>query len=292
MQNKTAQLSAALAPQTRLVPLAFEAQCKQFFSENMKKMVSLSGNEEDAKSIFLAAMNSASRSQFMLEAIAKDFPGFARCIITSCELRLWPGPMQECAYVPMLNKQTGIKEFQFWPMYQGLVKLAYQGGFVKSVDTNVVYENDEFDFELGTKKFLRFKPLLADRSARGLRKCAYSCIQTIHGEYQIAVVPMSFIESIRMKSPAAKSSFSPWNSDDDNYDAMANKTVFKQACKWIPKSIHIARALEVEAEEVSERGGKESSQPPDVSVVEGGSGQTSLPSENKTDTTTNKGESS
>jgi len=241
-------MAVKLAGVGALTPAGFDAKCKQFFAENSKRLAGLAQNPDDARTIFLAAMNAVSRSPYLLDAVMGDFTGFARAIATSCELRLFPGPMQECAYVPIKNGKTGKLEINWWPMYQGLVKLAFNSGLVKSISCDVVYEKDDFEFEKGSNEFLRHKPKLVPREERGARICAYAVIHTTHGQ-QIEVVPMQSIEATRKKSRAGNSEYSPWNiADGDNYDAMARKTALKRALKMIPKSASLSKALEADDE--------------------------------------------
>lgn len=238
MATKNGDLAVALArngaPSTAQ---SFEVQCGEWFRQNSKRLTNLWGNEEQAKKLLLVAMESVNKNPFLLKC---TFESFGRALLTCSELKLYPGAMQEAALVPFKNKSGGY-DVTFVPQYQGLVKLAYNAGFIKSIAANVVYEADEFDFQLGTDQFLRHKPTLDNE--RGNRRCVYCVIETLHGS-QITVLPMSFIEGIKKRSPAARSGMSPWNGSDDDYDAMAKKTALRQALKFIPKSSELATALD------------------------------------------------
>ena len=250
--QKGMQLQAQLA-QNGAPPTVqgFDTQMKSWFAENNKRLSSLWGSEEDAKRFIVIAANVVAKNPFLLKA---TFPSFVRCLLTSSETKLYPGPLQECAYVPMKNGKTGQYEAQFWPMYKGLVKLAYNSGMVKSIECNVVYEGDEFDFELGTNKFLRYKPFLGSEKERGDRKCAYCIIQTRFGDSQIVVLPIQFFWAIKSRSPAARGGDSPWNSPHaSDVDAQIKKTILKQALKLIPQSTDLAELPDEEADEPSQR---------------------------------------
>lgn len=223
---------------------SFEVQCGEWFKQNAKRLGNLWGSEDNAKRLLLVAMESVNKNPFLLKC---TFESFGRALLTCSELKLFPGAMQEAALVPMKNGKTGKYEVNFWPQYQGLVKLAHQGGFIKSIQTEVVYDNDDFDFQLGTNCFLKHRPYLGEGD-RGARKAVYCCIETLHGT-QITVLPMSFIEGIKRRSPAARSGMSPWNGSADDYDAMARKTALRQALKLIPKSTELATAMDRDATE-------------------------------------------
>jgi len=235
------KLQRAGAPATSS---SFEVQCGEWFKSNQKRLANLWGSEDNAKRLLLVAMESVNKNPFLLKC---TFESFGRALLTCSELKLYPGAMQEAALVPMKNGKTGHYEVNFWPQYQGLVKLAHQGGFIKSIQTEVVYENDDFDFQLGTNCFLKHRPYLGDAD-RGKRHAVYCCIETLHGT-QITVLPMSFIEGIKKRSPAARSGMSPWNGSSDDFDAMAKKTALRQALKLIPKSTELATAMDRDSTE-------------------------------------------
>lgn len=239
MNNKSGELSVALVKNgASSAPITFESQCASWFKENSKRLTNMWGSEEEARRLLLVAMEAVNKTPLLLKC---SFDSFARALLTCSEVRLYPGALQEAALIPY------GKDVKFIPQYQGLVKLAYNTGVVRSITTNVVYEGDEFDYCLGTTQFLKHRPCLGSNEERGNRKCVYCCIETTNG-VQIVVLAMRFIEGIRARSPGARSGSSPWNGTEDDYDAMARKTALKQALKLVPKSITLARALDSDFE--------------------------------------------
>lgn len=245
MAKSNADLSKQLVAQgARMTPVAFDKQMHGWYSANKMRLETLAGSEDNAKRIMASLLQVASRSPQLLECTQQSL---GACVMQSAALKLFPGPMQECAYVPFRNGKTGKREATFMPMYQGLVKMAFNSGFVKKIGCDVVYEKDGFDYELGTQQKLRHKPYLGP-GGRGERICAYAVITTRWQEDQITVVPISFIESIKSRSRGAKMKDSPWNGSADDYDAMARKTVLKQALKMVPKSPELAEVLAADNE--------------------------------------------
>jgi len=245
MTTKTGELSVALVKNgASSAPIAFESQCADWFKLNAKRLANMWGSEDEAKKLLLVAMEVVNKNQFLLKC---TFESFARSLLTCSEMRLYPGALQEAAIVPLKNNRTGKYEANLWIQYQGLVKLAFNSGFVKSITSNVVYEADDFDFCLGTNQYLKHKPFLGSSQERGDRRCVYCCIETTQGN-QIVVLPMSFIEGIKNKSPGSRSGSSPWNGTAEDYDAMARKTALRQALKLVPKSTTLAKALDVEVD--------------------------------------------
>jgi len=203
--------------------------------ENFKKMTAAIGNDRLAKALVIAMLNQISRTPKLAEC---SLGSLINCLWTSAELGLMPGPMQECAYVPYGQVAT------FVPMYQGLVKLAHNSGFVSSSTAQVVFENDEFDMMLGSESYVRHRPNW--KTDRGNMIGAYSIIKFIDGgPPAIDFMNIDDINRIKAKSAAAKRSDSPWN-DDNGYEEMAKKTVMKRNHKKAPKSSALARAIELD----------------------------------------------
>lgn len=244
MSKDNNELSAKLADQgAKITPSAIQNNIEKSFLAIKDKLVRLLGNESLARRLHMAVLNVVNRSDALQQCTSESI---RRCLLQSAEMNLFPGPMQECAYLPFNNKD-GSKEATFVPMYQGLIKLAYQGGSIKSVSSAVVYAGDIFEYAKGTDPYIKHIPSLA--ADRGERLCAYSAIQTVQGGWQIEILSMSFIEGIRKRSPAGKydSGKSPWNNGNpDDYDMMAKKTALRQCLKYIPKSVELANALELD----------------------------------------------
>ena len=61
-------------------------------------------------------------------------------------------PLGHAYLIPYGNKATLV------PGYRGIMDLAYRTGLYKTISAEVVYEKDDFDYELGLKKSLTHKP--------------------------------------------------------------------------------------------------------------------------------------
>lgn len=202
--------------------------------ENFKKMTAAIGNDRLAKALVIAMLNQISRTPRLAEC---SLSSLINCLWTSAELGLMPGPMQECAYVPFGQVAT------FVPMYQGLIKLAHNSGFVSLSTAQVVFENDEFDMMLGSESYVKHRPNW--KTDRGNMIGAYSIIKFTDGSTAIDFMNCDDIDRIKAKSAAAKKADSPWN-DDNGYEEMAKKTVMKRNHKKAPKSSALARAIELD----------------------------------------------
>lgn len=244
MEQKQTQLNNALeakvvAANKNLTPAKkLNHEAKKWFEGNKGKLATLVGSHKEAQRMFLACMNSVAKNPLLLKA---EPASIFKVLLQCAELKLYPGPMQEAAIVPYNNKKRGVLEAQFMPMYQGLVKLAYNSGFVRKLRANVVREYDDFDFVDGSETKLVHRP----NADGGQRTHAYAVIELKYGDQHIVVMSAKQIEAIQHRSRASSESFSPWNSKDEgDVDWMWKKTVLKQALKLVPKSADLADAIE------------------------------------------------
>jgi recombination protein RecT len=109
---------------------------------------------------------------------------------------------------------------------------------VQTIQAQVVYENDEFEYELGLDSRLVHRPVLHDR---GEIKLFYGLFKLTNGGYGFEVMSKNDIDAYaREHSKAIASEFSPWKS---SYIGMAKKTVIKQVLKYAPIKAEFQRAI-------------------------------------------------
>jgi recombination protein RecT len=142
-------------------------------------------------------------------------------------------------FVPFKNKAQLIVG------YKGYNTLGARAGL--TIQGEVVRQGDAFDFELGDKGFVRHKPLLGNR---GKIMGAWATASALNRPPIITVLGIDEIEAIRMKSPGAKMSESPWNNAEIGYPAMASKSAKRRLARSTPLNImQQAAALEESFEE-------------------------------------------
>lgn len=213
---------------------SFQATLQSWFKTNQHRLKALLGSEEQARRLMAAAMNSVHRIPSLIECHPETFYS---CLLKSAELNLYPGATQECCYIPFNNSKRGIKEATFIIQYQGLCQLLYRSGQIKDIEAEVVCERDIFEFERGMNRKLLFHPADGDLDARGEWTHVYCIIRNIYGGSHVEIITAKQIEGIKARSPAARSSESPWNSKYPGDVAwMWRKTALKQAAKLAPKA--------------------------------------------------------
>ena len=136
------------------------------------------------------------------------------------------------------------KDAASWqPMVRGLSTLAYRSGKVAKLEAEIVLEGDEFDYEYGTRSFLRHKP--ADRwQGKSMSPAEYNAMLldqwrkaycVVHFKEGTApsfmVMDRAQIEYIREKSSKFKDSVDgPWK---NWLESMIRKTPVKMELKYL-----------------------------------------------------------
>lgn len=87
---------------------------------------------------------------------------FLAALMNAAQLGLEPNtPLGQAFLIPYNNK--GKMECQFQLGYKGLIDLSYRNPNMQIITAHTVYENDEFEYELGLNPCLNHRPTLGDR---------------------------------------------------------------------------------------------------------------------------------
>lgn len=162
---------------------------------------------------------------------------FLAAMMNAAQLGLEPNtPLGQAYLIPYRNH--GKMECQFQLGYKGLIDLVYRNPNIQTVQAQCVYENDEFDYELGLEPKLVHKPALTDR---GKLILVYALWKAENGGYGFEVMSKEDIDThARKYSQSYSSTSSPWKS---NYEEMAKKTVIKKCLKYAPLRSDMLRAV-------------------------------------------------
>lgn len=166
---------------------------------------------------------------------------FMLAMMGAAQLGLEPNtPLGSAYLVPFYNSKRGVKEIQLIPGYRGLIELARRSGEIASIEARVVYENDSFEFSFGLAPKLVHVPNLDNPG--GMRLVYAIARLKGNGEDPIVeVMTKTDIDKIKASSKSGNSG--PWV---DHYDEMARKTVVRRLCKYLPLSIELADAIELD----------------------------------------------
>jgi recombination protein RecT len=120
----------------------------------------------------------------------------------------------------------------FLPEYGGYLKRIRNSGKVQDVDTQVVYEHDQFAYQLGTDPYITHVPALGER---GSMTHAYAWALMQSGKYLIDVMDVVELNGIRDRYGSKDHSgnvVGPWTT---NYGEMCRKTTIRRLAKRLPQ---------------------------------------------------------
>ena len=166
---------------------------------------------------------------------ACETKSFLAAMMQAAQLGLEPNtPLGQAYIIPYRDHGTLKAQFQLG--YKGMIDLAYRSEQVSVIDAQVVYENDEFEYELGLEPKLKHKPVFSNR---GKPIPYYAMFRTKDGGYGFQV--MSYDDAVTHARKYSKAFTSgPWST---NFDEMAKKTVLKKVLKYAPLKSDFLRGL-------------------------------------------------
>ena len=140
---------------------------------------------------------------------------------------------------------------RFQPMYRGYLKRIRNSGQVQDIDTQVVYENDEFEHQQGTDPWIKHVPFRVQKDTegnvtqdRGGYRGAYAWALMPSGKYIIEWMDEAEINYVRDTFSQASRNDSPWRT---SWGEMARKTVLRRLAKRLPASA-VNMLLEADSE--------------------------------------------
>lgn len=155
-------------------------------------------------------------------------------VIQASQLGLEPGIMGQAYLIPY------GKNCNLIPGYQGLIELARRSGQITSLYAHVVREKDEFDYTLGTDKTLMHKPYRGEDAGEIIG--AYAVAKLKDGGMEFEFMSRAQIDKI-MRATQSRGASGPWK---DHHEEMCRKTVVRRLFKWLPKSVELATALNLD----------------------------------------------
>ena len=162
-----------------------------------------------------------------------------RTLISSCMKAAQDGLMldgREAGLSVYNDRQKGGKTVAYLPMVGGIMKKIRQSGEISSIRAHVVYQGDEFDFELGDNERIHHKPNLG---TPGNPIAVYAIAKFKDGDIQREVMSLAQVEKIRTKATGIGKAC--WASQ---WGEMAKKTVIRRLAKRLPCSNDLDRVLD------------------------------------------------
>jgi recombination protein RecT len=125
-------------------------------------------------------------------------------------------------------------EVQYQPMAQGLVKLARNSGEILSIDAEVVFENDFFEYGFSLDGNI-FKHLPCSNGERGKPYAVWCMIKLKGGESILRVLTKPDIESVKTASKQKHQ----YETTSPYWKEFWRKAAIKNALKYAPKSTRL-----------------------------------------------------
>lgn len=188
-------------------------------------------------------MNSIRQTPELLNCLPQSLFG---ALINSVKLGLNPDGLLGEAYLLPFGR-----EVKLIVGYKGLIALAYRSGEVASFDAQVVYEGDDFDYELGFSANIKHKPSNSPQRTENQISHVYAWCERTNGARNVVVMTWDEIESHRRRfSKGGERSHSPWQTRPVQ---MAKKTALRSLINSgvIPLSADVKEALERDGETVT-----------------------------------------
>ena len=204
---------------------SFTTTIEKYEKKNLTEL--LEGSSMTPAQFKQIVINELKRSPKLQEAFIKNPASLFASILHCAEMGLNPSQMVgEFFFIPYKDSITPILG------YKGLITLLMRSSKVKKIWSEVVYEDDDFEYELGLEpKLLHTPNHLAIRNSNNI-KCIYACAK-IENEVIFKVMFKNEIQNIINMSKVPNDLF--FNDKKDPEQWMAKKTVLKQLAKLMPK---------------------------------------------------------
>lgn len=176
-----------------------------------------------------------------------DQMSFLGAIMQCAQLGLEPGGALGHAYLlPFDRRQkqgnqwvTVATEAQLIIGYRGMIDLARRSGQIVSLSARAVHENDTFSYAYGLEEKLEHVP--CEDGNPGALTHVYAVARLKDGGVQFEVMSKAAVDKVRALSKSSDKG--PWV---DHYEEMAKKTAIRRLFKYLPVSIELQRAVNID----------------------------------------------
>lgn len=204
---------------------SFTTTIEKYEKKNLAEL--LEGSSMTPAQFKQIVINELKRSPKLQEAFVRNPASLFASILHCAEMGLNPSQMVgEFFFIPYKDSITPILG------YKGLLTLLMRSSKVKKIWSEVVYEDDDFEYELGLEpKLLHTPNHHSVRNSKNI-KCIYACAK-LDDEVIFKVMFKNEIQNIINMSKIPNELF--FNDKKDPEQWMAKKTVLKQLAKLMPK---------------------------------------------------------
>jgi recombination protein RecT len=192
--------------------------------EAKPKFLSINPNEENALSELGFAMQVLQNSRTLQGC---DPQSILNAVVNVARTSVTLNPVMRLAYL-VPRKGKCVLDFS----YMGLVAMLRDNNCIKSISAHIVYEDEEFDYDVAYNK-ITHKPSYAkteeQHKLRGRIGC-YSRATLPNGEVVFEFMPMWEIDKVKSLSLGSSDKFSAWQTWEEE---MIKKVVIKRHFKML-----------------------------------------------------------
>lgn len=175
------------------------------------------------------------------------------CVVQAAQMGL--EIRKESAYlVPFKNSKANRIDCNLLIDFRGKINIAYRSGLVHDIETELVYECDEFEYEKGHNPKFRHVPRIVNYGDDKLLRIesedmgevvAAYCIATFSsGGKHVEMLNYARLEGIRKRAKGGDRTDSPWNTDRPQ---MQRKSAVHAAYKYLPTNEAMALSQEIDS---------------------------------------------
>jgi len=229
-----ANLKAAVTGQVAASPVA---KFSSFLDKLKPQMALALPKHMNADRMARLALTAFSTMPALQECTADSIAG---CIMTAAQLGLEPGINGQGYLIPYKDRRNNKTICTFVPGWKGLVDLVARSGRA-TVWTGVVFEGDDFEYQLGDAPFCRHRPGDGEGSALFTHVYAIGRVK----EAQMPVIEVwsrkKVDKHLRQYNKVGERHYATVN--ENNFEMYARKVALLQVLKYMPSSIELSNAI-------------------------------------------------
>lgn len=200
----------------------------------MEKIVEAFNNEKKIQQEMAFAIQALDANSFLATTAENNKASLMKAIINIALTGITLNPVLKLAYLVPRDKQVCL-DFS----YRGLLKIVYDAKVVKSINCQIIHENDLVSIELGTNQKINHSPALQNR---GKIIGCYSVATLFDDTNHIEIMNHEDIQKIKSTSKAKSGPWQNWEEE------MIRKSVIKRQFKYLPVPENVLIAVQADNE--------------------------------------------
>lgn len=232
--TKTSQGSQSVSTKKTLIA-EFSNTISRYEKSNLAEL--LATHNVSPSQFKQIVINEVKKSEAMQKAFKVNPSSLFASILLCAELGLNPSAdVGEFFFIPYKNKITPILG------YKGVINLLLRSGEIAKLWAEIVYSEDEFEYELGLEPKLRHVPN-HEKQSKNI-KYVYAVAKLNNGETMFKVMSKKEIMEIVEMSKHPNELYTNHKKDPQGW--MYKKTVIKQLSKTLPKDYYGKRGIGID----------------------------------------------